>query len=76
MKNTIHQLFQFVESLTLLHKEKIFDDCGKQHNIPKKIFCNALEIENGFKMFFWGINFEAFSHSLIILRQLTEQVCF
>ena len=27
-------------------------------------------------MFCLGIKFEAFSHSLIILRQLTEQVCF
>lgn len=76
MNDTIQQLFQFIESLTLMHKEKIIEDCEKLTNIPKKIFCNALEIENGFKMFCSGIKFEAFSHSLIILRQLTEQVCF
>lgn len=76
MNDTIQQLCQFIESLTLMHKEKIFDDCEKLTKIPKKIFCNALEIENGFKMFCYGIKFESFSHSLIILRQLTEQVCF
>ena len=76
MNDTIQRLFQFIDSLTLMHKEKIFDDCEKLTEIPKKFFCNALEIENGFKMFCSGIKFEAFSQSLIILRQLTEQVCF
>lgn len=76
MEEIICEIFQFVESLKSFHAEKIFEDCNKQTNIPKKIFCNALEIENGLYMFFWGINFQAFSQSLIILRQLSEQVCF
>ena len=76
MKDIIQRLFQFIESLISNHKGKIFDDCEKQSEIPKKIFSTALEIENGLKMFCYGIYFEAFSHSLIILRQLTEQVCF
>lgn len=76
MNDTIQRLFQLIESLTSTHKNKIFDDCKKYSDIPKKIFSTSLEIENGLRMFCYGINFEAYSYSLIILRQLTEQVCF
>ena len=76
MKKTLIKIFQFIECLMKEHINQIFIDLQNIENIPKKVFCTSLEIDNGFKMFCYGVKFDSFSQSLIILRQLTEQVCF
>lgn len=76
MKNFLIKIYQFINCFTEKHMNQIYLDINKYNNIPKKAFFIALEINNGLKMFCLGVNFEAVSQSLIILRQLTEQVCF
>lgn len=76
MKDILQKIYQFIEDLTTNHVKQIFDDSKKYSNIPNKIFCNAIEIENGLKMFCYGLKLNAFSQSMIILRQLIEQVSF
>lgn len=75
MKRILNEIYKFIDSFTNEHIKFIFDDCEKLTSIPNKIFCNAIEIENGLKMFAQGMRLKAYSQSIIILRQLMEQVC-
>lgn len=76
MRKIFIKIQQFVDCLMNENIDQIFIDLKNINSIPKKIFCTSLEIANGLRMFFYGLINNAFSQSLIILRQLTEQVCF